>query len=127
MRFLLSTIFLICFSLSAFSQTEQKKVIPLASLKIKERIVKFEFPNVPQEVRDFHARGQFRLRFVVDENGKVKEINSLSKFSEKVNEYLEETIKNWQFKPLKINGEKISYSGIVVIPFCYGSFSSWCL
>lgn len=126
MKILLPTIFLICFSLPVFSQTEQKKIVRLSSLKIKEKIVKFEFPNVPQEIRDFHAQGQFLLRLVVDENGKVKEIISLTKFSEKVNEYLKGTVKNWQFEPLKINGEKVSYNGIIFIPFCYGSFSNWC-
>ncbi len=123
MRFLLFTCFLIGFSISVFSQTEEEKVVPLSSLKIKERIVKQEFPNVPQEVRNYHSRGKFRYFIIVDKNGKAKEIKPLSEVSKRVDKYLEQTIKNWQFKPLEVNGEKISYKTIILIPFCYGSFN----
>ncbi|MGI9054508.1 MAG: hypothetical protein ACR2F2_01765 [Pyrinomonadaceae bacterium] len=123
MRFLSITIFLICFSISAFSQTEQEKVVSLSALKVKGTIVKQEFSNIPQEVRDFHARGQFRYFIIVDKNGKVKEIKPLSEFSKRVDDYLTVTIKKWQFKALDLDGEKVSYKTVILIPFCYGSFS----
>ena len=122
MKFLLFIALLFCFSHSVFSQTEEK-VMPLSALKVKEKIVEQEFPNVPQEVRNFHARGQFRYLVIVDKTGKANRVNPVSDFSERVDKYLIETIKNWEFKPLKLDGEKVSYRAVILIPFCYGSFS----
>ncbi len=121
MKFLFLTILLCSFSFTAFSQSEEK-IVPLSVLKVKGKIVEQEFPNIPQEIRNFHARGQFRYVVIVDKTGKVKEINSISEFSERVDKYLIEIIKQWQFKPLKLEGEEVSYRASILIPFCYGSF-----
>ena len=126
MRFLLIAILLVCFSLSVFSQTEQKKSISLSPSKMKEQIVKQEFLNVPQEVRKYHATGTWRFRVSVDETGKIENILPLNKYSDSLNEYLEKTIRTWKFKPLVVDEVNVSYRGIIFIPFCYGSFSSWC-
>jgi len=126
MKFLSLSILLLCFSISIFSQAEQKKSISLSPSKMKEQIVKQEFLNVPQEVRKHHATGTLRFRISVDEIGKIENIQPLNKYSDSLNEYLEKTIRTWKFKPLVVDEVNVSYRGIIVIPFCYGSFSSWC-
>lgn len=122
MKFLLLSILLLSCSSFAFSQDEQEKVFPLSALKAEGKLVTQVFPNVPEEVRDFHARGQFRYWITIDKTGKVKEIKPTSEFSKRVDDYLIPTIKSWEFKPLEYNGEKVFYRTMIFVPFCYGSF-----
>ena len=127
MRVFLIIILLFVFSITVFSQVEKKTVVRLSPSKIKEKIIEQDFPNVPRQIREHHATGKWRFLITVDEDGKVKEVYALSKYPDFLNEYLEKTIKSWKFKPLNINEENVSFTGILFIPFCYGSFSSWCL
>ncbi len=111
---------------SALSQAEsnQEKVISLSAKAMKKRIIKQEFSDIPQSVRDCHATGAFYLRVKVDQEGIVKSANLYSGGCQKANEYVEKTIAGWKFKPLKVNKRKVSFVGHIAIPFCYGSFGS---
>lgn len=72
--------------------------------------------------------GTMTLRILVDENGKAGAVNFVSGICEKnMTEYLTKIVFEWEFKPLKIDGEKVAYRGILQIPFCYGSISNWCI
>lgn len=128
MKILIALFFILILSCVVFAQTNKKKIVLLPSKLFKERIVKQEFPNVPQKIRDCHGRGTITLRILVNENGKTEAVNFISGICEsKMAEYLEETISEWKFKPLEIDDEKVAFRGILQIPFCYGSFSNWCV
>ena len=121
MKFLLSFIFIVLFSFTVPAQLEQKEVA-LSSKKIKERIVKPEFPDVPQDVRDCHARGTFVLYVKVNAEGNVKSAKLVSGLCKSANEYVEETVASWKFKVLEVDGKATAFRGVVNVPFCYGGF-----
>ncbi len=87
-------------------------------------MVKQEFPNVPQEVRDCHARGTFRVRVKVDAEGIVKSAKLISGLCKDANNYVEETVASWKFKVLEIDGKPTPFRSIVQISFCYGFFGA---
>lgn len=124
MKIFLSLILIALFFLPVFAQTEQEKEVPLPPKKLKERIVKQEFPDVPQSVRDCHATGTFRFYVKVDTEGKVKSVNLVSGLCKAANEYTEKAVANWKFKPLEADGKKVSFRGVIEVPFCYGGFGA---
>ena len=122
MKILLSFAFLALSALTVFAQTEQPKEVFLNSKKMKARIAKQEFSDIPQNVRDCHARGTFLFYVKVDEEGNAKSAKIVSGLCKDVNEYLEKTIAAWKFRPLKVDETKTAFRGVVEVPFCYGSF-----
>ncbi len=128
MRNTAALFFVLIFSFSVFSQTEAKERVFLPTKLFKERIIKQDFPDVPQEIKEFHARGSITVHISVDEKGKAEKVNVISGFSEEqITDYLTKTITEWKFKPLEIDGRKVPFKGILQTPFCYGSFSNWCV
>ncbi len=123
MKIILSLVILVSFSSVAICQTEQGKEVRLSPKEINKRIIKREFPNVPQSVRDCHATGTVTLRVKVDQNGIVKSLQFVSGICPKVNEYIEEVVANWKFKPLRIDSENVSFRGFIQVRFCYGAFA----
>lgn len=95
---------------------------------MKKRVVKMGFPDVPQEVKLCHAKGALYLLIMVDQEGVVKNVKYISGINHSIcrrlREYVEQTVANWEFKPLKIKKEKVSFKGVIEVPFCYGSFGS---
>jgi hypothetical protein len=124
MKFFLSFIFIALLLFPVFAQTEQEKEVRLPPKAMKERIVKQEFSDVPQSVKDCHGRGTFTFFVKVDTEGKVKSAKLVSGLCKAVNEYIEMTVTNWKFKPLKVAEKKTPFRGVIQIPFCYGSFGS---
>lgn len=111
-------------SILAQEESNQEKEISLSAIAMKKRIIKREFSDIPQSVRDCHATGAFYLRVKVDQEGRVKSTNLYSSPCLKANQYVEKTIASWKFKPLEVNKRKVSFVGHIAIPFCYGSFDS---
>ena len=124
MKIVLSLILIALLFLSVFAQTEQEKEVRLPPKEMKERIVKQEFSDVPQSVRDCHATGTFRFYVKIDTEGKVKSANLVSGLCKAANEYTEKAVANWKFKPLKVEEKKVSFRGIIEVPFCYGGFGA---
>lgn len=122
MKFYLNFIFIFLFSINVFAQTEQKKEVSLPSQKIKERIVKQEFLDVPQNVRECHARGTFNFYVKVDAEGNLKSAKLISGLCKNANEYVEKAIVSWKFKVLEIEGKAVAFRGVLLISFCYGGF-----
>ena len=123
MKIFLSLTLIVLFSPIIFSQTEPNKEVRLSLADMKARIIKQEFPDVPESVRRFHAKGSIFLFVSVDEQGKVKSAKLFSKFFASLKEYLEKAAANWEFKPLKVDEKQVSFRGVIVITFCYGNFS----
>jgi hypothetical protein len=126
MKVLLVLIFLNLFSAGLSAQTKPAKTVYLSKKQIGVRIVKKEFPNVPENVRDCHAQGMMRMLAFVDEAGNVEKAEPVSSLCKAVGEYLKKTVSNWKFKPLAVDEKNVSFKAVIEIPFCYGSFSSWC-
>lgn len=127
MRNLTALFFILIFSCAVFAQTDKEKSVSISPKALKERIIKQEFPDVPEEIRRYHAKGVLNLRVSVDEDGNVKKVNIITEFTNKtLSDYLQKTIFDWKFKPFEKNGKRVSVTGILQIPFCYGSFSDWC-
>jgi len=124
MKIFLFFILIALFFLPVFAQTEQEKEVRLPPKEMKERIVKQEFPDVPQSVRDCHARGTLRFYVKVDTEGKVKSVNLVSGLCKAANEYTEKAVVNWKFKPLEVDEKKVSFRGVIEVPFCYGGFGA---
>lgn len=82
---------------------------------------------MPEKVRDFHARGMIRVHVFVNEEGNVTKANLIS-FShyKDFKDYIEKTVADWKFEPLLSDEKNVSFKALIEIPFCYGSFSSWC-
>jgi len=124
MKIFLSFIFIVLFFLPVLAQTEQEREVRLPPKKMKERIFKQGFSDVPQSVRDCHATGTFVFYVKVDTHGDVKSAKLIKGLCKDANEYIERAIANWKFKPLEIVTKKTAFRGVVEIPFWYGSFGS---
>ncbi len=124
MKIFLSFMLVSIFPLTAFSQAKQEKVIYLSSKKIKERVVQKEFPDVPQSVRNCHAKGTFNFFVTVDVDGKVKSAKLINGLCDKANKYTGKAIANWKFKILEVENKATAFRGLIIIPFCYGNFES---
>lgn len=107
----------------AFSQNQEDEV-RLSSKEMDERIIKRQYPDVPESVREYHATGTIVLRVGVDKEGIVKNVRLVRGINRNVDEYLEKTISNWRFNPLVIDEKKTSFRGVIAVQFCYGSFGS---
>lgn len=128
MKSILSILFVVLFSFSIFAQKESEKDVRLSGNKLKVEIIKRDFPDVPQSVREYHARGMIRVRVSVDEEGNVKKAILVSFTQSKdLKDYVEKTVAGWKFKPYEVDGERKPFTKVIEIPFCYGSFSSWCI
>jgi TonB family protein len=127
MKIFLPVIFIVIFSSVISAQTESPKATAFSPRKTKVKIIKQEFPDVPEKVRDFHARGMIRVVVFVNEEGKVTKANLVSFSNYKdLKDYVEKTVGDWKFEPRVIDEKNVSFKTIIEIPFCYGSFSSWC-
>jgi TonB family protein len=107
----------------AQQKSNQEKAIHLSNKAIRKRIIKQEFLNIPQGVRDCHVTGSFFLRLRVNQDGRVENAKLLTSGPcQEVNEYVEKAVSNWKFKPLKLNKRNVPFVGNIVIPFWYGGF-----
>lgn len=122
MKIFLSLLIIVLSSSFVFTQTKQEKEIRLSVKEIKKRIIKEEFLDIPQEVKNCHGTGILTLRVKVDQNGIVKSLQLISGICPKVNEYIVKAVENWKFKPLRIDNENVSFRGFIQVPFCYGAF-----
>ena len=93
---------------------------------MRERIVKQEFPDVPESVRNCHRTGSLLFLVEVNSNGTVRSVKPITSICKSVSEYAVRAIGIWKFKPLKISNTPVPFRGVIAIPFCYGSFSDWC-
>jgi outer membrane biosynthesis protein TonB len=127
MKIIFTAIFILLFSFSVSAQTESNKAILLSTKKTKVKIIKREFPDVPEKVRDYHARGMIRVLVLVGEEGNVKRAGMFSfGDNQDLKDYIEKTVANWKFEPRIIDEKNVSFRAVIEIPFCYGSFSSRC-
>lgn len=127
MKIILPVIFITLFSSVVSAQTKSVKATTLSSRKTKVKIIKREFPEVPEKVRDYHARGIIRVLVFVNEEGTVGKANLISfNYYRHLNDYIEKTVADWKFEPRVIDEKNVSFKTVIEIPFCYGSFTSWC-
>jgi outer membrane biosynthesis protein TonB len=127
MKIILPVIFIALFSSVVSAQTKSVKATTLSSRKTKVKIIKREFPEVPEKVRDYHARGIIRVLVFVNEEGTVGKANLISfNYYRHLNDYIEKTVADWKFEPRVIDEKNVSFKTVIEIPFCYGSFTSWC-
>ncbi|HEX8369130.1 MAG TPA: energy transducer TonB [Pyrinomonadaceae bacterium] len=127
MKIILPVIFITLFSSVVSAQTKSVKATTLSSRKTKVKIIKREFPEVPEKVRDNHARGIIRVLVFVNEEGTVGKANLISfNYYRHLNDYIEKTVADWKFEPRVIDEKNVSFKTVIEIPFCYGSFTSWC-
>lgn len=109
---------------------QNREVVSLKPREISKRIISKKFANVPDQVRRFHAIGTINVLVKVSETGSVVSATMLSGLGhiDFMKEYVTVEVLSWKFKPLKRGGDKVSYRGLVSIPFCYGAFPKkrWC-
>jgi len=107
----------------AFSQVAKPELVPYSKMR-KRILTKDRFANVPERVRNFHAKGSINVLVQIDRAGNVEKLSILSGFNhiDFFRPYIEKEVRDWKFKPLKRNGRVVPYRGLILIPFCYGGF-----
>lgn len=118
----ISLLIIIVLSSIVFTQAVEDKAIRLSVKEISKRIIKRQFPDPPESVRECHATGSFNVLVRVSDDGNVQSSKIINGFCKSNYEYLERTVSNWKFKPLKINKAARPFRGIIVIPFWYGTY-----
>lgn len=124
MRILTIAVVLAVYSLCAFAQGAQNKAVYVPISQMKNRVVNRNFSNVPESVRNLHARGSFVLKVNVDESGRVSRAIVVSGFTVPANEYVQKTVSAWNFTPLIVDGKNVAFVGTLEIIFCYGAFDT---
>jgi len=116
-------VFLLLF-LNAAVLAQPEQPVLLSPGKMSNRVLSKRFETVPPKVRGFHAIGTIRVLVYIGPQGDPKKVTMLSGFShiDFMREYIEREVSSWHFKPLKKNGEYVTYRGVIGIPFYYGSF-----
>src|SRR5688572_52473 len=107
---------------NSLAQESVKKAIHLSSDDMNERIEKRDFRDVPDHVREFHARGTILLKVEVDKGAVPTAVIVVRGLGQrgKLEEYVAGQIMTWKFKPLIRNGEPTAYRGVIYVVFCYG-------
>lgn len=100
--------------------TEDVRISPE---KMKEQIIKADFPDVPDHIRTYHATEGPNVFVRVDGNGSVTEVKAFITYSKHLKSYLEQAAMNWKFKPLVVDGRNVPFRGIIPIRFRYGSLA----
>lgn len=100
--------------------TEDVRISPE---KMKEQIIKADFPDVPDHIRTYHATEGPNVFVRVDGNGSVTEVKAFITYSKHLKSYLEQAAMNWKFKPLVVDGRNVPFRGIIPARFRYGSLA----
>lgn len=122
MRIFLITSILLCFGIGAYAQEIQIKT-RLSMAEMAKRVTKCSFKQVPQDVRERHGTGTATLLIYVNQEGKVYSVSPLTKLGP-VTDYLRTAVLDWKFRPLEENGTRVTFKGLIQVPFWYGAFAN---
>jgi protein TonB len=82
-------------------------------------LIKKVLPKYPKDARKAHIQGQVILHAVIDKEGNVQDIQLISGH-ELLAPAAIEAVKQWKYKPYRLNGEPVSFTTKIVVNFALG-------
>ncbi len=110
------------FSISLAAQTSAPAVAPtrVSNAEQEKRLTKRVNPKYPKEAFDAKLTGMINLELVIDKEGKVSSVRVLGKGEDLLIKSATDAVKQWTYKPYKVDGKAVEVVTIVTINFKVG-------
>jgi len=110
------------FSISSAAQTSASAVAPtrVSNADQEKRLTKRVNPKYPKEAFDAKLTGMINLEIVIDKEGKVSSVRTLGKGEDLLIKAATDAVKQWTYKPYKVDGKAVEVVTIVTINFKVG-------
>jgi TonB family protein len=112
-RFVTVVVFLTLISFQCFAF---QAAVELSQATLAERIVALSNPVYPPIAKKTGLQGKVVLKVTINSEGKVAQVNVISGHPMLVSSAME-AVRKWEYSPLVINGNRVSVTGIVEVPF----------
>jgi len=119
---ILSMMLIGMFSVSLTAQTSTPAIAPtrVSAAEQEKRLSKRVNPKYPKEAFDAKLTGTIKLEIVIDTEGKVRSVRVLGKGEELLVKAATDAVKQWVYKPYKVNGKAVEVVTIVTVNFKVG-------
>lgn len=111
----ISLILVTCFAAISFAQASSTRV-QVSPGVMQGMIVKKVAPEYPQGAKNDHVEGAVELKVIVDKQGDVANIQTISG-PERLVPAATDAVKQWKYKPYLLNGQPVEVETKVTVNF----------